>query len=100
MGQSLVLAGLDARSESWTRSGLPVLSRIPIIGALFGSTSDQKDDSRNLVLIVPTVLDAVTMTSRERIREALGAYEKFDGELDATLQMPKASDTVPRKEAK
>lgn len=100
MGQSLVLAGLDARSESWTRSGLPVLSRIPILGALFGSTSDQKDDSRNLVLIVPTVLDAVPMTSRDRIREALGAYEKFDGELDGMLTVPKPSDTASRRGGK
>jgi len=99
MGQSLVLAGLDARSESWTRSGLPVLSRIPILGALFGSTSDQKDDSRNLVLIVPTVLDAVTLTSRDRIREALGAYEQFDGELGGMMLFPKPSDAAPRRRA-
>ncbi|HEX7672008.1 MAG TPA: pilus assembly protein N-terminal domain-containing protein [Polyangiaceae bacterium] len=81
LGQSLVLAGLTARSEARSRSGLPVLSDIPILGILFGSTAHRRQDSENVIFIVPTVVDAISVVAAERVREALETYEKYEGEL-------------------
>jgi Flp pilus assembly secretin CpaC len=84
LGQSLVLAGLSASSEAHNQAGLPVLSQIPILGALFGSNASARQDTENIVLIVPSVVDATTQSSRERVRQALQAYRAYDGDLDQT----------------
>lgn len=82
LGQSLVLAGLTARSQARSRSGLPLLSDIPIVGILFGSTANRRQDSQNVIFIVPTVVDAISVVAGERVREALEVYEKYEGELE------------------
>jgi pilus assembly protein CpaC len=79
LGQSLMLAGLSASSQARTLAGLPLLSQIPILGALFGSHGELAQDSEDVVFIVPSVLDAVALESRERIQDALEAYEAYGG---------------------
>lgn len=82
LGQALVLAGLSAESEAKTRAGLPGLSQIPIIGALFGSHGSQVSELENVVFIVPSVMDTVSGTDRRNIDEALQSYLDFSGDLD------------------
>ena len=82
LGQSLVLAGFTARSESRAREGLPGLSQIPVLGVLFGSHSRRYEESEGLMFIVPSVADAVPLRRRNRIVEAMRAYEDFDGGVD------------------
>lgn len=80
LGQSLMLAGLSASSETRGGAGLPLLARIPILGALFGSQRALQQDSEDVVFIVPSVLDALALDSRERIDAALRAYETYGGQ--------------------
>jgi Flp pilus assembly secretin CpaC len=80
LGQSLMLAGLSASSEARSGAGLPLLARIPILGALFGSQRSVAQDSEDVVFIVPSVLDAIALESRERIDAALRAYDSYEGE--------------------
>jgi len=82
LGQSLVLAGLSASSEAHSQSGLPFLSQIPILGVLFGTNVTARQDTENIVLIVPSVVDATSQKARERVRQALDAYTQYDGVLD------------------
>ncbi|MCP4446830.1 MAG: type II and III secretion system protein [Myxococcales bacterium] len=82
MNQAIVLAGLYAKSESKNRSGLPFLSQLPVIGALFGSHGARHEELQNVIFIVPTVVDVVGMDARGQIRDALKAYERYSGELD------------------
>jgi type II secretory pathway component GspD/PulD (secretin) len=82
LGQSLVLAGLTARSEAQSQTGLPLGSRIPIIGVLFGTNASRSQETENLIFIVPTVVDAVSLQARARIREAMNVYANYDGDLD------------------
>lgn len=56
-GQTVFLGGLIAESASRGRSGVPFLSRVPIIGPLFGSNSKSKNRSETLVMITPTVVE-------------------------------------------
>jgi general secretion pathway protein D len=56
-GQTVMLGGLIKESESGSKGGLPGLSRIPLIGALFGSTNKEVSRQELLVLITPTVID-------------------------------------------
>ena len=75
LGQSLALAGLTAASETHGQAGLPGLSQIPILGFLFGSNSEQSSKTENVVFIVPSVIDTVSMQQRSLIDEALADYE-------------------------
>jgi pilus assembly protein CpaC len=90
LGQSLMIAGLVAQSQSRNHSGLPVLSQIPILGALFGTHSEVSQDTEDVVFIVPSVLDAVSLDSRARIREALDAYDEYTGDLAERHLRPRA----------
>jgi len=54
--QTLVLGGLIQTRRANTRTGIPGLSRIPIIGFLFGATVDTVDRTELLLLITPRVV--------------------------------------------
>jgi pilus assembly protein CpaC len=82
LGQSIVLAGFVARSENRARSGLPGLSQIPVLGALFGSHSRRFEESEGLMFVVPSVADAVPLRRRNRIEEAMRSYDDFSGGVD------------------
>ncbi|MEZ4252201.1 MAG: type II and III secretion system protein [Polyangiales bacterium] len=82
LGQSLVLGGAIARSEARSRAGLPGLSQIPILGALFGTHARRFEESESLLFVIPTVVEAVPLTQRNRIQEAIRFYEDFDGGVD------------------
>lgn len=85
LGQSLVLAGLTARQRSHGTAGLPVLSRIPILGALFGSDSVRNQETENLIFIIPTVVDAVSVKGRALVRKALSIYHEYYGDLERVV---------------
>ena len=55
-GDTILLAGLINDSTSQGTSGVPGLSRLPIIGALFGSKNQEKTRSEVIVLLTPTIV--------------------------------------------
>jgi general secretion pathway protein D len=57
-GQTVFLGGLISEQDSQGRSGVPFLSRIPIVGPLFGARSKAKTRSETLVMITPTVVES------------------------------------------
>lgn len=79
LGQSLILGGLSAKSSRSTKGGLPGLSQIPVLGLLFGSHGKTEDETENIVVIVPSVVDAVSQQARRRIEQALQQYREYDG---------------------
>jgi general secretion pathway protein D len=56
-GQTVFLGGLISEQDSLGRSGVPFLSRVPIIGALFGARTKSTNRSETLVMITPTVVE-------------------------------------------
>jgi pilus assembly protein CpaC len=84
LGKSLVLAGLDAQSDAKSTRGLPGLSRIPILGGLFGTHGRRRERTRNLLVIVPSTVQAVAPRERDVVEEMLRAYESFDGDVART----------------
>lgn len=55
-GDTILLAGLINDSSSRTKSGLPLLSRLPIIGGLFGSQDRSDSRSETIILLTPTIV--------------------------------------------
>jgi pilus assembly protein CpaC len=88
LGQSIALAGLTAQSEGASKTGLPWLSQIPILGALFGLHASREERSDNLIFIVPSVVDAVALDARAHVRSALAAARAYEGQLDGKLLAP------------
>ena len=54
--ESVVLGGLIRENSSLGDSGVPVLHKIPVVGALFGSTSTESRRTELLVIITPRAL--------------------------------------------
>jgi general secretion pathway protein D len=54
--QTLVIGGLIKQRLSTDRAGIPFLSRIPVVGALFGTTNDSVKKQELVLLITPRVV--------------------------------------------
>ncbi|MDH3414421.1 MAG: type II secretion system secretin GspD, partial [Gammaproteobacteria bacterium] len=52
-GETVVLGGLIKENDSFTSSGIPGLHKIPILGFLFGQTTDDRSRTELVVLITP-----------------------------------------------
>ncbi len=105
LGHAVVVAGLLGKSENGSISGLPLLSQIPVLGYLFGTRGAAREQSENVLFIVPTVVDSVSRHRRDLVAEALAAYESFEGDLGETPlyapivapSSPNAKKARPRK---
>ncbi len=86
-GETLVLGGLIKESRANNRSGVPVLSSIPVLGALFGSRTDNANRTELLVVFTPRVLrtdDDARAISRE-LRDRMSGLT-VDGLPGASLR--------------
>ncbi len=63
-GATTVIGGLAQRTNSKNAHGIPVLSKIPILGSLFGNSSKAKSDRELLIFITPTVVQDVIKQMR------------------------------------
>lgn len=97
IGQSLVLAGLSAKSERSSTSGLPFLKDIPLLGIFFGSNQKAREETENIVVIVPSVVDSVSMQAREHLSDALRLYDEYSGDIDEVHLLPKVKSPAPAK---
>ncbi len=58
-GQTVTLGGLITDTRTKESSGIPVLSKIPILGALFGTRTDDTARTELLILITPRVVTSM-----------------------------------------
>ena len=54
--ETILLGGMEEASDEKTHSGVPVLSRIPVLKWIFSSNSTTKTDSKLLVMIQPEIV--------------------------------------------
>ena len=55
-GQTILIGGLIREDTSKTRSGIPFLSKIPLVGWLFGDTDNTKSRTELIILLTPHVM--------------------------------------------
>lgn len=55
--QSLIISGLFNEEREEVRTGIPILMKIPLLGALFSSTRWQTNESELLVVVTPMLVD-------------------------------------------
>ncbi len=81
-GNTIIIGGLIRDDISRARSGIPFLSKIPVLGWLFGATDDSAERTELIILLTPRVIrnhidaknvtsdyvDSITRTGKGRIR--------------------------------
>ncbi|MBZ9751688.1 secretin [Deinococcus sp. HMF7604] len=55
-GETLLLSGLLSNRESTTNGGIPFLSSLPVVGALFGNQTTSREQTQLLVVITGNVV--------------------------------------------
>jgi len=50
-GQTVVIGGLIKNSAKFSKQGIPLLSDIPLIGALFSQTTNEREDSELIIVL-------------------------------------------------
>ena len=90
-GDTIALGGLIRDNRDYDKTGLPILSRLPLIGPLFGTTTKNKDRTELVILITPRVIesrkDALQITSEFK-RRLTGIYQDVknsDVQLEITI---------------
>jgi general secretion pathway protein D len=66
---TIILGGFVRSDKSKSKSGVPLLMDIPILGNLFTSRNDSKDRSETIVMIRPTVLKTPEIAAAQAIKE-------------------------------
>jgi len=54
-GETFAISGLTKEEDKKSKSGIPILCRIPILGRLFGSSNDRNDKTDMMVFVTPTI---------------------------------------------
>ncbi|MEI6706839.1 MAG: type II secretion system secretin GspD [Methylococcales bacterium] len=83
-GETIVLGGLIREDDSNGITGMPILSDLPIIGSLFGTTSKNKDKTELVILITPRVVGNEQNSrdvTNEFKRKLTGIYQDSSNEL-------------------
>jgi len=93
--QTLVLGGLIQNKRTRIRVGIPFLSRIPILGYLFGSVENKIEKTELLLLITPrtvgTAMDAARIT--DQMRRVTPELE--DSMRQAPRRLPSTGPALP-----
>jgi general secretion pathway protein D len=71
-GETQVLAGLINDEDRKSAAGVPGLSRIPVLGRLFGTTTDTRNKTEVVLLITPRVVRNLAVPDASLTRFASG----------------------------
>ena len=108
-GQTIVIGGLIREDTNKTSSGVPFLSKIPIIGWLFGGTTDDVKRQELIILLTPRVIknqkeakdissefiDNMSEASKDRIKKEELLREKSPRKQEG-IRPPEAPENIPQ----
>ena len=92
-GEPMILGGLIQENKTLSSSGIPLLSKIPLIGAAFGSQHISSTRTELVIMITPRVVanSAQAQDVTNELRRKLPA-------LESLLPKPRAeSNALPAK---
>lgn len=84
-GQSFAIAGLVRANQSNIRRAVPLLSNIPVLGALFRSTRFQREETELVIIVTPYLVTPVAPADlavpTDRITPAISTGELLAGRV-------------------
>jgi general secretion pathway protein D len=80
-GKTLILAGLIQDKVELSRTGVPFISKVPLLGGLFRSTREQKNKSELVIFVTPTIMEgsAIKEISKNEFKRIKLAPTAFFG---------------------
>jgi general secretion pathway protein D len=100
-GQTIVLGGLISESKEKITSGIPLLSKIPLIGGLFGFQSYETKRDELILLMTPHIIsnqstsDAVTREFKEKVESLKKQLEEKEKKEKERKEKRDTSETNP-----
>lgn len=91
-GESLALGGLMQKRHEDTRTKVPVLGDIPVLGTMFRQKTDDQERTELLILITPRVV--------RDLREARRVTDEFRRRLNVTVPRIRPGRQAPEDEAR
>jgi general secretion pathway protein D len=87
-GESVAIAGLIRESDSNTRNGVPFLSSIPLMGALFGRTTRSSARTELLIMITPHVIKNPDRFREmtQKLKDSVSMAGKFADQKEAEIR--------------
>jgi general secretion pathway protein D len=101
-GETLAIGGIIADRKSRSRTGIPYLMDIPVIGRFFGTTTDEIDRTELIMLITPRVIrnreeaKSVTDEFREKLSTVTREIERMRKERTRAQE---EQNPIPQKPA-
>jgi general secretion pathway protein D len=93
-GQTVLLGGLIQQTDTTQDSGVPFLSRVPILGRLFGTTDRSKTRTELIVLITPHII-----RNPEDARRVTDEYQTQFESLKPILPRGDATPAAPQPDS-
>ena len=80
-GESIELGGLIKDNTTTSKSGVPFLQDVPVVGKLFGTNASQSNRTELLVIITPRVVrtDVDIREVSEDLRERMRGLQQIKG---------------------
>ena len=104
-GHTLVIGGIISERKEQSRTGLPFLSKIPILGYLFGSTTDKTTKRELIIMVTPHVVanhdeaDALTQEYKGRVKELRRRIDKTEKKLKEAAEESREAAKEAKEEA-
>jgi general secretion pathway protein D len=97
--QTIVIGGLIEDRKETVKTGIPYLSKIPVLGALFGYHTNTTNKTETLLFLTPHVISDLGDSNRvtEEFREKIYSIQK-ELEKQKQEQQKRKSKGVPRAE--
>lgn len=95
-GQTTVIGGLSDNTEDVSTSGIPVLSRIPFLGALFGNTRRSTRTTELFLFLTPHIVSSDEDIDRLREQVRNGVPSLRDVPVEGRLRSTPDSGAVRR----
>ena len=76
-GQAIIMGGLMQDRTAGTQSGVPVLSEVPLVGALFRNQVDKVSKTELVVFLKSTIIDGENGTIHQTDKDI---YKRFSGD--------------------
>ena len=91
-GEAIVLGGLIKDTDSNSKTGVPILSQIPLVGSLFGVHGNTNDRTELLVILSPRVVrsDIDIREVSDELRDRMKGLRAVNG-FDRGRETPKSS---------
>jgi general secretion pathway protein D len=91
-GESIVLAGLIRETTSRSSTGIPLLSKIPVLGAAFGAQGYKRDRTELVLVITPRIISDTSQAreASDELRRKLPALQYL---------IPRHDKNPPKSEA-